>query len=62
MSLPIPTQFELEERQNSYEAGYISGWIEQQERVIKILEAEYEIGGWEMGIVPHFIALIKGEK
>jgi hypothetical protein len=34
-----PTALELEERQNSYEAGYITGWAEQRERIIALLEA-----------------------
>ena len=36
-----PTSLELEERKNSYEAGYITGWTEQQERIIKLLETKH---------------------
>lgn len=33
-----PTQLELDERQNSYEAGYITGISDERERIINILK------------------------
>jgi hypothetical protein len=63
-----PTPLELEMQQNSYEAGYISGWIDQEERIIKLLESErwklpngMPAGGEVYLPLEQAIALIKGE-
>lgn len=45
-----------------FRTGEFQGTHNERLRIIKLLEAEYEQGGYEMGIVPHFIALIKGEQ
>lgn len=33
----------------------------ERERIIKLLEFEYERGDYEMGIVPYLIEAVKGE-
>lgn len=48
--------------EGAWRTGVAQGREDEQERIINLLEAEYEQGGYEMGIVPHLIALIKGEK
>ena len=32
-----------------------------EDRIIKLLEEQYEQGHWEVGIIPNLIVLIKGE-
>lgn len=66
MSLPEPTQLELAERQNSYEAGYIMGLIEKEESLVKLFETrlcfdKYDCDDERCKTVMAFIALIKGE-
>lgn len=50
-----PTKLELDERQNSYEAGYITGLTDERERIIAILDNYWTT---ECGDI---IDLIKGE-
>lgn len=59
-----PTQLELDERQNSYEAGYITGISDERERIIALLEAdkcELEEKCTCGATIAHMVATIKGK-